>query len=179
MLGLVIAARLHAGDAQADAGDLAVRFNALVRKETVAEVARDFDLGRHVQMSPGERAQGGTDKDAILADVCEALIGAVFLDAGYDVAAAVVERHWAGRLSRAERADKDAKTRLQEWAQARGRGLPRYRIVDRRGPEHAPVFTVAVEVDGRAPVEGRGGARRIAEQEAASRMLTELETEHG
>lgn len=179
VLGLVIAASLYRDDAAADAGVLAVRFNALVRKETVAEVARAIDLGRYVQVSPGERAQGGADKDAILADVCEALIGAVFLDAGYDAAAALVERHWAGRLHRAAQADKDAKTRLQEWAQARGQGLPRYRIVARSGPEHAPTFTVAVEVEGHATAEGQGGARRAAEQDAAARLLAQLEAGDG
>lgn len=175
VLGLVIAARLYARDSRAAAGELAVRFNALVRKETVAEVARDFDLGAYIRVSPGERAQGGVDKEAILADACEALIGAVFLDAGYEAAAAVIDRHWASRLHRSAEADKDAKTRLQEWVQARDGRLPRYQIVARSGPEHAPTFTVAVHVDNYQAVSGQGSSRRAAEQDAARRLLAELD----
>jgi ribonuclease-3 len=179
VLGLVIAARLHERDARAEAGELAVRFNALVRKETVAEVARALDLGAYVRVSPGERAQGGADKDAILADACEALIGAVFLDAGFEAAAAVIDRHWASRLQRSAEADKDAKTRLQEWVQARDGALPRYEIVARSGPEHAPTFTIAVHIDDHAAVTGQGNSRRAAEQDAALRLLAEIASGHG
>lgn len=175
VLGLVIAERLYARDPAATAGDLAVRYNALVRKEMVAEVARSFDLGAHILVSDGERAQGGPDKDAILADVCEALIGAVFLDAGFAAAATVVEHHWATRLKTSARAGKDAKSRLQEWLQGRGRPLPDYEIVAREGPDHAPYFTVAVTVDGEEPATGEGTALRAAEQAAAQAMLARLE----
>jgi ribonuclease-3 len=174
VLGLVIASRLFARDAGAGAGDLAVRYNALVRKEVVAEVAREMGLGNYIRVSPGEKAQGGSDKAAILADACEALIAAVYVDGGLEAAARVIDRYWSGRLDSAARADKDAKTRLQERVQAGGAELPRYRIVDRQGPEHAPAFTVEVSIPGRPPVLGRGSSRRAAEQDAAARLLAAL-----
>ncbi|MEQ9640929.1 MAG: ribonuclease III [Alphaproteobacteria bacterium] len=178
VLGLAIAERLYERDPTAAAGDLAVRYNALVRKEMVAEVARGFDLGAHVEVSPGERAQGGADKDAILADACEALIGAVFLDAGYAAAAAVIDRHWVAHLKTSARAGKDFKSRLQEWLQGRGRPLPTYEIVSREGPDHAPHFTVAVSIDNDEPATGEGTALRAAEQAAAQAMLHRLDPEN-
>lgn len=174
VLGLLIAERLFADDAGASAGDLAVRFNTLVRKETVAEVARGVGLGAHLRMAPNEAAGGGRDKPAILANACEAVLGALYLDGGLEAASRFVEAHWRRRLLEAEAAGKDPKTQLQELVQGPSVPPPSYRVLGQEGPAHDPVFTVEVEVCGRGSATGRGSSRRRAEQDAAASLLREL-----
>jgi ribonuclease-3 len=122
-------------------------------------------------MSGGEAESGGREKRTILADACEAILGAVLADAGYPPARDIVHRFWTEDMTAAIAAPVDAKTALQEWAQARQRNLPRYVSVDRSGPDHAPVFTIEVQVDGVEPARGEGASKRAAEQAAAAAML--------
>ena len=174
VLGLLIAEWLlerHGGEPE---GALSRRSSALVREETLAEVAQTIGLGDHVRLSVGERDQGGRDKHAILADVAEAVIGAIYLDGGLDAARSFVRRRWADPMARDPVPPKDAKTALQEWAQGRGLPLPDYRVVDRSGADHAPQFTVEVTVTGAGQAEGRAGSKRLAERKAAAALLTSL-----
>lgn len=171
VLGLVISDLLFRGFARATEGELSQRLADLVRKETCAEVAAAIDLGAYIRFGGSEVQSGGRKKTAILADVCEAVIGAVFLDRGYPAAAEVVERLWRDRMKTPKRPRRDAKTVLQEWAQARGLPPPFYRELERRGPDHKPEFRVAVELPGVAATEGKGSTKRVAEQAAAAAML--------
>lgn len=156
-------------------GDLARRHAALVRAATLVEIAEVIELAPHIRLSDSERAQKGGVKPNILADALEALLGAVFLDAGFAVAAACVEALWGDRLTASTVAPRDAKTTLQEWAQARRLPLPEYREVGREGPPHAPVFVVDVSIQGHSPGRGRGGSKREAERLAAAALLERLE----
>jgi ribonuclease-3 len=153
-------------------GELARRHNALVSAGTLAEVAEAIGLGAHVVLGASEKGKG--IQPAILADTLEALLGAIFLDAGFALAAGVVERLFSDRLIAQETAPRDPKTELQEWAQARRLPLPKYREVDREGPVHAPVFVVDVAVKGQEPAQGRGGSKREAERLAAAALLDRL-----
>ena len=171
VLGLAVAELLAERYPGADTGEMALRFNHLVRKETCAEVARSFQLGRFVNMSEGEADSGGRHKTTILGDTCEALLGAVCLDGGYEPARAMVRRFWMPHLGATESVLTDPKSALQEWAQGRGLALPRYREVARKGPDHAPRFTSSVEIEGLEPQCGDGTSKRAAEQAAASAML--------
>jgi ribonuclease-3 len=182
VLGLAVAHMLVEAFPQANEGELSPRLNLLVRRETCAEIAEALDIGRDIRMSEGEALSGGRRKAAILADVIEALIGAVFLDAGFEAAAAVVDRHWRARMMRPAVRLRDAKTELQEWAHARGLASPAYRELGRSGPDHDPQFSVAVDVDGYAASEGRGRSKRLAEQSAAQAFLERekvWDTRHG
>jgi len=157
-------------------GELARRHNALVSAGTLVEVAESIELGQHVVLGASEKTseKGKGVKPAILADAFEALLGAIFLDAGFDVAAAVVERLFGDRLTAQRTAPRDPKTELQEWAQARRLPLPKYREVGREGPVHAPVFVVDVAIKGQEPARGRGGSKREAERLAAAALLERL-----
>ena len=172
VLGLVVSDMLFRAFVKADEGELSRRLADLVRKEACAEVARKIDLGAAIRLGASEANAGGRQRTAILADVCEALVGAVFLDGGYAAAAALVEQLWGERLRTPARPLRDPKTVLQEWAQARGLPTPAYREVERMGPDHDPEFRVTVELPDLAPAEGLGRSKRAAEQAAAAAMLT-------
>jgi ribonuclease III len=176
VLGLVIAEALLAQDRAADEGTLAPRFNALVRKEACAEVAIGIGLGEALRMGRSEMLSGGRRKTAILGDAMEAVIAAVYLDGGLEAARACILRHWESRIADAQVAQTvDAKTSLQEWAQARGLQPPDYLDRARTGPDHAPVFTVEVRLgDGRS-ARGQASSKRAAQQRAAEALLIELE----
>lgn len=171
VLGLVVSDMLFRAYPKADEGELSRRLADLVRQETCAEVARAIDLGAAVRLGASESNSGGRRRTAILADVCESLIGAVFLDGGYPAAAEFVERLWLERMLKPPRPLRDAKTVLQEWAQAQGLPTPSYREVERTGPHHKPEFRVAVDVAELVPAEGSGRSKRAAEQSAAAAML--------
>ena len=171
VLGLVVAEMLYAAFPAASEGELSRRLADLVRQESCAEVAAAWGAGAHVRLGSGEAQSGGARKTAILADVCESLIGAVFLDAGYAAARDVVARAWAERMLAPRRPLQDAKTALQEWAQARGRPTPVYREIGRSGPDHSPKFVICVEIDGFAAAEGEGSSKRAAEQAAAEAFM--------
>jgi ribonuclease-3 len=177
VLGAVIAEELFRRFPRARENDLTLARSRLVRGETLAEVARTLELGPHVRLGPGERASGGRDRSSILADALEALYGAVFLDGGHAAVEQVIRAHFEDQLARAAlvRAEKDAKTRLQEWLQARGRSLPAYTLEAEEGASHARRFRVACAVDGETePTRAEGTSRRRAEQRAAARMLERL-----
>lgn len=153
-------------------GHLGRRYAALVSATTLAEIATEIDLGPHLRL--GDSQAQDMVRPAILADAMEAVLGAVFLDAGFAAAAACVERLWDERLIAGSTAPRDAKTALQEWAQARRLPLPSYREVDREGPAHAPVFVVDVSIRGQEPSRGRAGNKREAERLAAAALLERL-----
>ncbi len=172
VLGLVISDLLFRAFPKADEGELSRRLADLVRKETCAEIARTIDLGAAIRLGSSEANAGGRKRPAILADVCEALIGAVYLDGGYTAAEALVGRLWEARMKTKAQPLRDPKTVLQEWAQARGLPTPAYREVARSGPDHDPVFRVTVQLPKLAPAEGSGRSKRAAEQAAAAAMMT-------
>jgi len=175
VLGLAMAEALLQADPEASEGQLAPRFNALVRKETCAEVARAIGLGEVLKLGRSEMLSGGRRKEALLGDAMEAVIAAVYLDAGFAAAQALVLRLWADRIGRVAADARDAKTALQEWAQARGQPLPVYAEAARSGPDHAPRFTVEVRLaDGRTE-RAEAGSKRAAEQAAARALLARLE----
>jgi ribonuclease-3 len=171
VLGLAIAELLTGRFPDASEGELARWFNHLVRTETCAQVAQDWALGDYILMSGGEAGSGGRRKKTILANTCEAVLGAIFADAGYEAARAVVNRNWEPHLDALEEAAPDAKSVLQEWAQGKQLPLPRYVEISREGPDHAPHFTAEVQVEGVAPERGEGANKRQAEQAAALAML--------
>ena len=174
VLGLVMAELLLARYASDDEGALTRRLVALVRREAVLTVAESIGLGRFLRTAS---KAGVRERDTALADGCEALIGALYLDGGLPVAASFVRRTWAPLVEAMAEAARDAKTALQEWLQGRGEGLPHYRIVAQEGPPHRPVFTVEVDVEGRLPATGTGTSKREAEQKAAAAMLGLLKQE--
>lgn len=171
VLGLVVSHMLYRAFPTANEGELSRRLADLVRRETCGEMARAMDLGPDIILGPSEAQGGGRRRTAILADVCEALVGAVFLDGGYEPAAHFVERFWHPRMLASRRPPRDPKTMLQEWAQGKGLTTPTYREVGRSGPHHSPQFQVVVDVPGHASTEGIGGSKRAAEQAAAAAML--------
>jgi ribonuclease-3 len=171
VLGLSIAQILLATYPDAEEGALSRRLADLVRKETCAEVAGQWELGPHIRLGAGEAHSGARKNKAILADACEAVIGAVFLDGGYETAKALIERAFGERMRAASRPVRDAKTALQEWAQAQGAPPPTYTEKGRSGPDHAPRFVITVTVQGQASADGEGKAKRGAEQAAAEAFL--------
>jgi ribonuclease-3 len=177
VLGLVMSEALLSADGAASEGQLAPRFNALVRKETCADVAREIKLGDVLKLGRSEMMSGGRRKDALLGDGLEAVIAAVYVDAGFDAAQKLVKRLWNDRISQVEDDARDAKTALQEWAQARAMTPPRYVEQDRQGPDHQPVFTVEVRLDNDASETAEAGTKRAAEQAAARALLTRMEQE--
>src|SRR6516162_8128622 len=156
---------------KADEGELSRRLADLVRKETCTDIARSIDLGAAIRVGSSEQNAGARTRPAILADVCEAVIGAVYLDGGYKAAEQLVERLWEVRLRATAQPLRDPKTVLQEWAQACGLPTPAYREVARSGPDHNPEFRVAVQLPAYTPAEGLGRSKRAAEQAAAAAML--------
>ncbi|GLQ20052.1 ribonuclease III [Algimonas porphyrae] len=171
VLGLMTAEILFNHSREAE-GTLARRLNALVRKETCADVARRIDLGECVLISPSEERQGGRDKDSILGDACEALIAALYLDGGMAAAQTFYNTYWKETFDRVvSRSAKDPKTELQERAMAMNHSLPDYQIVDRTGPDHAPEFVVEVSVRDVGSAIGRGKSKRDAERLAAKALI--------
>ncbi|MBV8564516.1 MAG: ribonuclease III [Methylobacteriaceae bacterium] len=185
VLGLAISDMLYAAFPRADEGELSRRLAGLVRRETCAEVGLEWSVGAHLRLGESEAQTGGRTKAAILADVCEAIIGAVFLDGGFTAALHVVRGAWEPRMRLPRLPLRDAKTALQEWAQARGLPTPTYAELARSGPAHAPEFTIAVTVAGFRSCEGTGASKRIAEQAAAAAFLareaqwSDIDTDRG
>jgi ribonuclease III len=171
VLGLVISDLLYRTFPKADEGELSRRLADLVRKETCAEIAVSIELGSAIHLGSSEANAGARKRPAILADVCEALIGAVYIDGGYPAAETLVQKLWEVRMQATAPPQRDPKTVLQEWAQGRGLPTPIYQEVARSGPDHAPVFRVAVQLPNFAPAEGTARSKRAAEQLAAATML--------
>jgi ribonuclease-3 len=182
VLGLIVAEKLHAlypGDAE---GALALKFNALARGAACARAAEAAELSEHIILAQSERASGGRHKPAILSGTCEAVIAALYLDGGMDAARVFVERYWIAMFETLGTDMRDAKTRLQEWAQSpdrfkdgRASAAPVYTLIGRKGPDHQPRFVVEVAVSGSEPEQGEGGSKREAEQDAAAKLLAKVE----
>ncbi|MDR3515661.1 MAG: ribonuclease III [Azospirillaceae bacterium] len=173
VLGLVVAEWLYDRFPTENEGQLAKRHAALVQGDALCRVAEELDLGRYIRMSTGERDSGGRSKRTLLADCCEAVIGALYLDGGLEPARGFIRARWAGVIERST-APQDVKTMLQEWVQGQGRKLPRYEVIDRSGPAHAPEFQVRLVVEGEEPEIARGSSKREAEKAAAQAMLDRL-----
>ncbi|CAN5157635.1 ribonuclease III [soil metagenome] len=171
VLALVVAEMLVRALPGSREGDMSSRFNELVRAETCADIAREIDLPDAL-ITSGLSSPADVRRKNILGDACEALIAAVYLDGGLEPSRQFIEAHWRHRMLDWQGAHKDAKTALQEWAQARGHGMPAYTIVGKSGPEHALKFTIAVTVGTLSEGRGEGNSRREAEQAAASAVLT-------
>ncbi|MEZ5995957.1 MAG: ribonuclease III [Hyphomonadaceae bacterium] len=170
VLGLIVADRLLAENKALQEGDLAPRYNALVNRHACAAAARAAGLGEAIVLSPSEEANGGRHKEAILGDVCESVIAALYLDAGFETARVFVTRFWGDAFDAVKSTPRDAKTALQEWAAARKKGLA-YNVVEQTGPEHAPHFVIDAVVDGFEPARGEGGSKRDAQRAAAAAFL--------
>ncbi|WP_172300273.1 ribonuclease III [Pseudoruegeria sp. HB172150] len=174
VLGLVMAEALLAADRDATEGQLAPRFNALVRKETCADVAEALRLGEVLRLGRSEMLSGGRRKLALLGDAMEAVIAAVYLDAGFEDARDVILHAWGDRIGAVEEDARDPKTALQEWAQAKGQKPPSYIEIGRTGPDHAPVFTIEVRLDSGETGRGAAPSKRRAEQAAAQDLLEKV-----
>ena len=174
VLGLVMAEALLEIDQTAPEGTLAPRFNALVRKETCAEVARQIELGGVLKIGRSEMLSGGRRKDALLGDGMEAVIAAIYKDAGFEIAKTIIIKLWGDRIKNVKVDARDAKTMLQEWAQARGQNPPNYEVISRSGPDHAPDFLVKVILASGETSEAMAGSKRQAEQMAAKALLQKI-----
>jgi ribonuclease-3 len=177
VLGLVIADLLWRRFEDEPEGHLTRRLTHLVRGEALARVAETIGLGDHLLLSRAEQAAGAAANPGILADVCEALIAAIYLDGGFEVASGFVRRFWEPLIDEMDGPPRDPKTALQEWAQARGLALPTYELVGTTGPDHALRFTVAAQVSGRNSATATASSKRIAEARAAEILLERLATE--
>lgn len=171
VLGLAVAEMLHRSLPDHQEGELARYFNRLVRGATCASVGRELGIGKHLTLSDSEANAGGRDKDTILADAVEAVLGAVFLEGGFDAGCEAVHRLWGDRFNLSAIAFIDPKSALQEWAQGRGLPLPEYVEISREGPDHAPEFVAEVRIKSVEAAQGQGTSKRQAEQAAASTLL--------
>lgn len=174
VLGLAVAELLYRAHPDESEGALAPRLAGLVRRETLAAIAAEIGLEARLRTAMEARESRERARATLLADALEAVLGAVFLDGGWEAARAAVGRLWADRLATPAAPPRDAKTRLQEWAQAARWGLPVYAVRRTEGPDHAPRFEAEVTVAGHGPVLGAGASKRAAEQAAAARLLAEL-----
>ncbi len=155
-------------------GALAQRLAELVRRDSLAALALELDLGAALRLAKGEDSGGERDNPALLSDACEAVAGALYLDGGLAAARRLLVPLLVPLLERALEPPQDAKTALQEWAQGRGLPLPDYRETGRSGPDHEPLFTIEVSLPGQAGEIGEGRSKRQAEQAAAARLLVRL-----
>lgn len=171
VLGLVVSDMLYRAFPKANEGELSKRLADLVRKETCVDVAKSLGFQDAIRLGAVGASASARLRRSVLGDICEAVIGAVFLDGGYAEAARFVETNWLERMRKPQRPLRDPKTVLQEWAQAKGLPVPVYHEVERTGPHHDPQFRVAVDLPGLPPAEGVGGSKRTAEKAAASAML--------
>jgi ribonuclease-3 len=177
VLGLSVADLLMERYPRESEGDLARRHALLVDRDSLAHIAASIGLGDWLRMTDGETAAGTRENASVLSDAMEAVIGAVYRDDGFDTAAAMVRRFWLPFVELPGAPPRDAKTALQEWAQARALPLPSYSTLSRTGPDHAPLFTVEVTVRGYPSVQAEGGSRRAAERAAAAALYAMLEPE--
>ena len=175
VLGLTISQALFEADRGAREGQLAPRFNALVRKEACAEVAEQIDLGEALMLGRSEMRSGGRRKVALLGDAMEAVIAAVYLDSGFSTAQALILRLWGSRIFTAQDRAADPKSSLQEWAQARGLPTPVYTDISRSGPDHQPVFIVEAALENGHAARGEAPSKKTAQVQAAAALLNEIE----
>lgn len=173
VLGLIIAELLYSRFPQESEGDLARRLASLVQGATVAELSGEIFLADFIVLSDSERESGGAEKENILADVFEALIGAVYLDGGLAICRDLITRQWSGVLDKMIRPPQHPKTQVQEWAQGRALPLPAYEVLEQIGPDHAPLFEVEIRVEGFEPLRAQGRSRQEAEKEAAKKFVAQ------
>lgn len=171
VLAVMIAEMLFLAFPEAEEGELARRLNGLVRNETCADVAIACDMPAHIVLGENEERTGGRQKEAIIGDVCEAVLAAIYFDGGMQAARDFIERNWRERMESWSKPLRDPKTALQEWAHGKKRPSPSYTEVSRSGPDHALSFVMEVSVEGLKPAKGEGSSKRYAEQKAASVML--------
>ncbi|WP_372611495.1 ribonuclease III [Aquicoccus sp.] len=176
VLGLVMAEAVLDHDPEATEGQLAPRFNALVRKETCAEIAREIDIGAVLKIGRSEMMTGGRRKTALLGDAMEAVIAAVYRDGGFVAARDLILRLWGERIDSVDTDARDAKTALQEWAQARRQQPPVYSELKREGPDHAPIFTIEAQLATGEAAHATANSKRAAEQAAAKALLDKVES---
>jgi len=174
ILGLVMVETLMERFPKQREGELAPRLNAMVSRDTCAIVGAELGLGNFLIVDRSERSTGGPEKRSLLANSVEAVIGAIYTDGGLEKARKFILKQWKALLQASTDMARDPKSALQEWAQGCGMAAPAYRHVSREGPDHAPVFTVAVEIDGRDPIQGVGNSKQVAEREAARAMLAAI-----
>lgn len=177
VLGLVMAHALFTEFRGENEGGLAKRHTALVQGVTCSIIGQAHHIGDFIILSKSEKDSGVHLNDNIIADVVESLIGAIYIDGGYEIAQEVVLKLWGDNIKTLEDAPQDPKTELQEWVQARGQALPKYDIIDKSGPDHAPEFHIQVSVEGEDPVISKGSSRRQAEKTAARKLLKILKTQ--
>lgn len=173
VLGLIIAELLIDEFPDSAEGKLAPRLASLVSGRTLADVARNLGLAKFILMTDGEAAAGTNERDSVLADCCEAIIGSVYRDGGLNAATTLVRRYWIPLLVEVE--PRVSKTELQEWVQGRGLPLPRYTVVDQQGPAHAPAFTIELKISTEDPILATGTSKQAAEQAAAAEMLARVQ----
>ncbi len=172
VLGLMIAEALMEALPDATEGELSRRFHSLVSREACAAVARQLEVGPALRLAAGETKSGGRTNPTILGDACEALIAAVYIDGGYDTVVRCFEPLWRAALTDSADAWRaNPKSFLQEWAVANGKGPPVYQLLDRQGPDHAPLFTIEAVIDGFSPQPATGRSRQDAEKAAALRLI--------
>ena len=179
VLGMAISDLLFRSFPEEDEGALSRRLASLVRKETCAAIAEHWGVSPYIRLGLGERQSGLRKKGVLLGDICEAIIAAIYLDAGYDAARLCVERAFGKLLHGSNASKRDAKSALQEWALAQGLPVPVYREIGRSGPDHAPLFVMAAVVEGYQPVEAEGSSKRHAEHTAAEAFLAREGVEIG
>jgi len=171
VLGLILAELLLNAFPDEDEGEISYRFTALAQRDALATVAGEIGLAENLALSNGEHLTGGRENPGMLADATEAVICALYKDGGLEAARAFIHAHWTEMMLENRRPPKDPKTTLQEWAQGRGLALPQYRIHGQEGPDHQPVFSVEVTIQGQPATHGEGPNKRAAEQAAAEAML--------
>ena len=174
VLALTIATALYHRDEDAEEGELAPRFNAMVRKEACAEVAESIDLGSVLKLGRSEMKSGGRRKQAILGDAMEAVLAAVYLDSDFKTAQTLTEKHWVPVMEKYRGDMRDAKTMLQEWAQAQKMPAPKYLELARRGPDHEPEFDIQVQLENGMQAQATAKSKRVAQQKAAAKLLEEI-----
>lgn len=171
VLGLIIAEMTYRNFPDANEGELARRHAALVCGETLTKIAKSINLGEYLRLNESDENIGVRESAATLEDACEALIGALYIDGGFEAAKDFVSQYWSGLLEIVQTPPKDGKTKLQEWVQSKNLPLPEYKMTEREGPDHSPIFTIEVSVDGLGSSTGVASSKRIAQQLAADNML--------
>ena len=174
VLGLVVSDALFSADKDASEGILAPRYNSLVRKECCAEVAREIELGKVLNLGRSETLSGGRRKTALLGDAIEAVIAAIFLDGGFEKARDVVLKLWDSRIKNIKVLERDPKTELQEWAQSCGYPPPLYSLISRAGADHEPVFEIKAQLKNGLTSSAIAGSKRLAEKGAATALLKKI-----
>jgi len=177
VLGLVMAEYVFKKFPKESEGVLSRRHANLVRRETLVKVAQAIHLNRYVHLTPAEQRTGGRKKPSVLANCCEAIIGALYIDAGLEIASHFIIKYWTPLIEDSDTSLKDAKSILQEWAQGQGKPIPTYTVLEVAGTDHNPCFTIQVKVKDSKPAQGQGASKREATQAAAKALLTKLAIE--